>query len=97
LPVRVVPGLLVADDELLTWLRSYAHAGGHPVLVIWADQGLGQHVVDAHGRIRSELRMIIGGEVAPGKQHCGSISTEQFRPAYRRRGAGCPLKGRPAV
>jgi len=31
-PVLVVPGLYIADDELLEWLRRYAHAGGHLVL-----------------------------------------------------------------
>ena len=32
LPVLIVPGLLVADDALLTWLRDYAAAGGHLVI-----------------------------------------------------------------
>jgi beta-galactosidase len=31
-PVLVVPGLYVADDALLDWLRRYADAGGHLVL-----------------------------------------------------------------
>ena len=31
LPVLIVPGLLVAADELLDWLREYAAAGGHLV------------------------------------------------------------------
>ena len=32
LPTLIVPGLLVADDKLLLWLRDYAGAGGHLVL-----------------------------------------------------------------
>ena len=32
LPVLIVPGLLVADDAMLTWLRDYAAAGGHLVI-----------------------------------------------------------------
>ena len=32
LPVLMVPGLLIADDDLLTWLREYAAVGGHLVL-----------------------------------------------------------------
>lgn len=31
-PVRVVPGLYLAEDSLLDWLAAYAHAGGHLVL-----------------------------------------------------------------
>jgi beta-galactosidase len=31
-PVLVVPGLYIADDALLDWLRRYAEAGGHLVL-----------------------------------------------------------------
>jgi beta-galactosidase len=31
-PVLVVPGLYIADDALLDWLRRYADAGGHLVL-----------------------------------------------------------------
>ena len=33
LRVLVVAGLLIADDALLTWLREYAAAGGHLVIV----------------------------------------------------------------
>ena len=46
LPVLVVPGLLVADDALLDWLRAYAAAGGH--LVLGPRTGYG----DAEGRAR---------------------------------------------
>ena len=31
-PVLVVPGLYVAEDATLDWLKAYAHAGGHLVL-----------------------------------------------------------------
>jgi beta-galactosidase len=31
-PVLVVPGLYIADDAMLDWLRHYAEAGGHLVL-----------------------------------------------------------------
>jgi beta-galactosidase len=50
LPVLVVAGLLVADDELLTWLRSYAEAGGHLVLGIRTAYG------DGEGRARLEVK-----------------------------------------
>jgi beta-galactosidase len=50
LPVLVVPGLLVADDELLDWLRDYAAAGGH--LVIGPRTAYG----DAEGRARTDVK-----------------------------------------
>ena len=50
LPVLIVPGLLVADDDLLDWLRDYAAAGGH--LVIGPRTAYG----DAEGRARIEAK-----------------------------------------
>ena len=50
LPVLIVPGLLVADDAMLTWLREYAAAGGH--LVIGPRTAYG----DEEGRARVEVK-----------------------------------------
>ena len=50
LPVLIVPGLLVADDTLLDWLRDYAAAGGH--LVIGPRTAYG----DAEGRARTDVK-----------------------------------------
>jgi beta-galactosidase len=50
LPVLIVAGLLVADDDLLTWLREYAAAGGH--LVIGPRTAYG----DREGRARLEMK-----------------------------------------
>ena len=50
LPVLIVPGLLVATDELLDWLRDYAAAGGH--LVIGPRTAYG----DAEGRARTDVK-----------------------------------------
>jgi beta-galactosidase len=50
LPALVVPGLLVADDALLTWLREYAGAGAH--LVIGPRTAYG----DNEGRARVEIK-----------------------------------------
>ena len=50
LPVLIVPGLLVADDALLIWLRDYAAAGGH--LVIGPRTAYG----DDEGRARIEVK-----------------------------------------
>ncbi len=50
LPVLIVPGLLVADDAMLTWLRDYAAAGGH--LVIGPRSAYG----DEEGRARVEVK-----------------------------------------
>jgi beta-galactosidase len=50
MPVLVVAGLLVADDDLLTWLREYAAAGGH--LVIGPRTAYG----DQEGRARVEVK-----------------------------------------
>jgi beta-galactosidase len=50
LPVLIVPGLLVADNQLLLWLRDYAGAGGHLVLgprTAYGDEG---------GRARLEVK-----------------------------------------
>jgi beta-galactosidase len=58
LPVLVVPGLLVADDELLTWLRGYAEAGGHLVLGIRTAYG------DGEGRARTEVKPALLAEAA---------------------------------
>jgi beta-galactosidase len=58
LPVLVAPGLLVADDELLTWLRSYAEAGGHLVLGIRTAYG------DEEGRARTEVKPALLAEAA---------------------------------
>ncbi|MBA3529624.1 MAG: beta-galactosidase [Propionibacteriaceae bacterium] len=58
LPVLVVPGLLVADDELLTWLRSYAEAGGHLVLGIRTAYG------DEEGRARTEVKPALLADAA---------------------------------
>jgi beta-galactosidase len=58
LPVLVVPGLLVADDDLLTWLRRYAAAGGHLVLGIRTAYG------DEEGRARLEVKPALLAEAA---------------------------------
>ncbi len=50
LPVLIVPGLLVADDAVLIWLRDYAAAGGH--LVIGPRTAYG----DEEGRARVEVK-----------------------------------------
>ena len=50
LPVLVVAGLLVADDELLNRLRSYASAGGHLVLGPRSAYG------DEEGRARVDVK-----------------------------------------
>ena len=50
LPVLIVPGLLVAGDELLAWLWAYAAAGGH--LVIGPRTAYG----DDEGRARTEVK-----------------------------------------
>jgi beta-galactosidase len=50
IPVLVVAGLLVADDDLLAWLREYAAAGGH--LVIGPRTAYG----DQEGRARLEVK-----------------------------------------
>ncbi|WP_344808732.1 beta-galactosidase [Microlunatus ginsengisoli] len=50
LPVLIVPGLLVADDALLDWLRDYAAAGGH--LVIGPRTAYG----DPEGRARTDVK-----------------------------------------
>ena len=49
-PVLVVPGLLVADNDLLDWLRAYAAAGGHLVLGPRTAYG------DEEGRARTEVK-----------------------------------------
>lgn len=58
LPVLVVPGLLVADDALLGWLRSYAEAGGHLVLGVRTAYG------DEEGRARLEVKPALLAEAA---------------------------------
>ena len=50
LPVLVVPGLLVADNALLDWLRAYAAAGGHLVLGPRTAYG------DQEARARTEVK-----------------------------------------
>ena len=50
LPVLVVAGLLVANDDLLTWLRDYAAAGGHLVLGPRTAYG------DDEGRARTDVK-----------------------------------------
>ena len=50
LPVLIVPGLLVADNALLDWLRAYAAAGGHLVLGPRTAYG------DEEGRARTEVK-----------------------------------------
>ncbi len=50
LPVLIVPGLLVADDALLIWLREYAVSGGH--LVVGPRTAYG----DNEGRARTEVK-----------------------------------------
>jgi beta-galactosidase len=52
-PVLVVPGLYIADDATLDWLRAYADAGGH--LLLGPRTGYG----DEEARARAE--------VAPGR------------------------------
>ena len=58
LAVLVVPGLLIADDELLSWLRSYAEAGGHLVLGIRTGYG------DEEGRARTEVKPALLADAA---------------------------------
>ena len=58
LPVLVVPGLLVADDVLLTWLRSYAASGGH--LVVGPRTAYG----DEEGRARIEVKPALLADAA---------------------------------
>jgi beta-galactosidase len=50
LPVLVAAGLLVANDDLLTWLRDYAAAGGHLVLGPRTAYG------DDEGRARTDVK-----------------------------------------
>jgi beta-galactosidase len=50
LPVLVVAGLLVANDDLLIWLRDYAAAGGHLVLGPRTAYG------DDAGRARTDVK-----------------------------------------
>ena len=50
LPVLVVAGLLVADDDLLTWLLDYAAVGGHLVI------GPRTAYADQEGRARVEVK-----------------------------------------
>jgi beta-galactosidase len=50
LPVLIVPGLLVAEDALLIWLRDYAAAGGDLVLGPRTAYG------DDEGRARTEVK-----------------------------------------
>jgi beta-galactosidase len=50
LPVLIVAGLLVADDDMLSWLLDYAAAGGH--LVIGPRTAYG----DQEGRARLEVK-----------------------------------------
>ena len=58
LPVLIVPGLLVAGDELLGWLRAYAAAGGH--LVIGPRTAYG----DDEGRARTEVKPALLADAA---------------------------------
>jgi beta-galactosidase len=50
LPVLIVPGLLVANNQMLLWLRDYANAGGHLVLGPRSAYG------DGEGRARTEVK-----------------------------------------
>ncbi|HET9873461.1 MAG TPA: beta-galactosidase [Propionibacteriaceae bacterium] len=58
LRVLVVPGLLIADDELLGFLKAYAAAGGHLVLGIRTGYG------DAEGRARLEQKPALLADAA---------------------------------
>ena len=58
LPVLIVPGLLVADDAMLSWLRDYAAAGGH--LVIGPRTAYG----DEEGRARVEVKPALLADAA---------------------------------
>ena len=81
LPVLLVPGLLVADDVLLDWLRAYAAAGGH--LVLGPRTGYG----DGEGRARVDVKPGRLAEAAGVRyQELSNLS----RPAAggRRRAAG---------
>ncbi|CAA9378823.1 MAG: GH42 [uncultured Propionibacteriaceae bacterium] len=70
LPVLVVPGLLVADDDLLRWLEAYAAAGGHLVLGIRTAYG------DAEGRARTEVKPALLAEAAGVRyQEFSNVST----------------------
>lgn len=58
LPVLLVPALYVASDELLTWLRRYAEAGGH--LVVGPRTGY----ADNEARARREVKPALLSDVA---------------------------------
>jgi beta-galactosidase len=58
LPVLLVPALYVASDELLTWLRRYAEAGGHLVL------GPRSAYADTEARARREVKPALLADVA---------------------------------
>ncbi len=49
LPVLVAPGLVLVGDELASWLRAYAEAGGHLVL------GIRTATSDDEGRVRADV------------------------------------------
>ncbi len=56
--VLLVPALYVASDELLTWLRRYAEAGGHLVL------GPRTAYADTEARARREVKPALLSDVA---------------------------------
>jgi beta-galactosidase len=58
LPVLIVAGLLVADNELLEWLHDYAAAGGHLVLGPRTAYG------DREGRARTAVKPALLAEAA---------------------------------
>jgi beta-galactosidase len=58
LPMLLVPALYVASDELLTWLRRYAEAGGHLVL------GPRAAYADTEARARREVKPALLSDVA---------------------------------
>ena len=89
LPVLIVPGLLVAGDELLWWLRAYAAAGGHLVLGPRTAYG------DEEGRARIEVKPAhlaeVAGRALPGvlqplRPGCRHRGERRLRPIGRRRG-----------
>ena len=89
LPVLIVPGLLVADDELLIWLRDYAAAGGH--LVIGPRTAYG----DEEGRARIEVKPAHLAEAAGVRYQEFSNLGDPCRWSPRATASACRTRPRP--